>query len=414
MHSCIPLLFVCYSAGVEIEVQALACLLIRNPPRIPSVESTASHLFTDCCSSSMSFKIRNSKLVTAFTLVELLVVIAIIGILVALLLPAIQAAREAARMAQCKNNLRQMGIASLNYETANKHFPAGGWSALWTGDPNTGTGSRQPGGWIYQLLPFTEQNSVASIGLGLSGTALIDALSQQANTAIPTFNCPSRRTAQPYPAVQLRPWNYNSPEFAAKTDYAANAGTDPRASGGLGPVPRSDIYRSDCRGPYPNCAWMNNQDWIDTQWDGVVGDHTGVRIAEVIDGMSKTMFAGEKWVYLLYYDLGSIDAAHDNQNNHMAVDNPGDNGSMYAGYDFDNVRSTGNGSERRYPPTPDSQYDHKNPQSDKKGAHYQQRFGGPHPAGFNLVLCDGSVDNWGFDIDSIIWVRLGSRHDGEL
>src|SRR5205085_9461895 len=94
--------------------------------------------------------------VKGFTLVELLVVIAIIGVLVALLLPAIQAAREAARRAQCKNNVKQAALACLNYESALKYLPAGGWGYKWMGDPNHGPGKEQPGGWIYGILPYLE------------------------------------------------------------------------------------------------------------------------------------------------------------------------------------------------------------------------------------------------------------------
>src|SRR3954451_3369851 len=89
---------------------------------------------------------------SGFTLVELLVVIATIGLLVALLLPAIQSAREAARRTQCKNNLKQIGLGCLNHADAHKFFPSGGWGFDWTADPNRGYGPDQPGSWSSDIL----------------------------------------------------------------------------------------------------------------------------------------------------------------------------------------------------------------------------------------------------------------------
>ena len=102
-----------------------------------------------------------------FTLVELLVVISIIGLLISLLLPAVQAAREAARQTQCKNNIKQLALGCLNHETINGRYPTGGWNWRWTGDADRGTDCMQPGGWIYNVLPFIEQQSLHDMGAGL-------------------------------------------------------------------------------------------------------------------------------------------------------------------------------------------------------------------------------------------------------
>ena len=138
----------------------------------------------------------------AFTLVELLVVITIIGILVALLMPAVQSAREAARQGQCKNNLRQIGLACTQHVAKQGHFPSSGWGYLWTGDPDMGFGSHQPGGWIYNILPYLEQGVVHDIGAGMPYSQKNKALAQQESAVIAGLICPSRRKAIGYPAVE--------------------------------------------------------------------------------------------------------------------------------------------------------------------------------------------------------------------
>ncbi len=117
-----------------------------------------------------------------FTLVELLVVIAIIGILVGLLLPAVQAAREAARRAQCMNNMRQLGLAAANYESAYKRFPSGWVDWQQTTKP----------GWSFNvaLFPYMEQNNVSN---QIDTNVAIDAAvnSKFLQSVIPNFICPS-------------------------------------------------------------------------------------------------------------------------------------------------------------------------------------------------------------------------------
>jgi prepilin-type N-terminal cleavage/methylation domain-containing protein len=88
----------------------------------------------------------------AFTIVELLVVIAIIGILVALLLPAIQSARESERRVQCANLLKQLGLAMLSHHEGMKAFPSGVWGYLWAPDPDHGSGPRQLGGGLLRKI----------------------------------------------------------------------------------------------------------------------------------------------------------------------------------------------------------------------------------------------------------------------
>ena len=130
-----------------------------------------------------------------FTLVELLVVIAIIGILVALLLPAVQSARESARRTQCQNHLKQVGLAWQNHHDTLRHFPTGGWGFNWVGHPDRGFSRIQPGGWIYNLLPYADQKPLHDLGKNGSGLGLTAANAQRIQTPLSFAICPSRRRA---------------------------------------------------------------------------------------------------------------------------------------------------------------------------------------------------------------------------
>jgi hypothetical protein len=344
-------------------------------------------------------------------------VIAIIGVLVALLLPAIQAAREAARNAQCKNNLRQVGVGMLNYETTKGEFPAGGWGFRWMGDPDAGTGARQPGGWVFQMAPYLEQVNVTRLGGGTVGNARKVALAQQRGAVIATFYCPTRRQPLTLPARELC-HNANSDQDVpgvvdAKSDYAANGGAN-RLAPGNGPAPNDDL--TDCVAGFPNCAWDAPTDAaiINTPFNGIITGRTGAQMRQISDGTSNTIMAGEKYLPTEYYEQVTFE----NKTGHNAADdNPGDNSSLYQGYDQDTVRWPNGRIEDGQPqgnlPVRDSEPVGNFPTRvqfyKSTGAH---RMGGPHASSLNLVYVDGSVHSIEFEVDAIVWNSLANREDG--
>jgi prepilin-type N-terminal cleavage/methylation domain-containing protein len=333
-----------------------------------------------------------------FTLVELLVVIAIIGVLVALLLPAIQAAREAARMAQCKSQLKQIGLAFTNYESARREFPTGGWGYAWTGDPDMGAGERQPGGWAFSILNDLEGGATFRIGKGLAPADKKAALMRQKTTPNPMFLCPSRRGVALYYGPEASFNADRAPgDLVAKTDYAANGGSFCPELGV--PVGWSGGPSIACLTSFPNCSWgpytsAGIEDAAGAgkrAMDGVVLPRFPVKLKQITDGASNTLLVAEKFLRPdLYTDA-------------TAGDSCADNNSLYQGYDWDVIRwmTTMNNGAPRFRPRQDT----------VTGDRCAVQFGSAHSSAFNAVSCDGSVQSLAFDIDAEAFELMCRRND---
>ncbi|MEN1678202.1 MAG: DUF1559 domain-containing protein [Planctomycetota bacterium] len=226
-----------------------------------------------------------------FTLVELLVVIAIIGILIALLLPAVQAAREAARRTQCTNNLKQIGLATLNYETALRRLPPGYVASINDPSRDGETWDAMPGwGWAAHLLPYFEQSALAG-AVDLEESLLNAPRAFLANT-IPGLLCPSS-SGPVDPFVPADASGPDSPLIAdlllGRSHYVASHGQESCwgecGAQGSGPV-FTDIYAGLTE------EVVHNGD-VSLVSDGPFYRNSQTRLREVTDGTSNTIFFGE-------------------------------------------------------------------------------------------------------------------------
>lgn len=326
-----------------------------------------------------------SRRSSGFTLVELLVVIAIIGILIALLLPAIQAAREAARRTQCANKLRQFGVATLNYESTHKKFPIGRtFPITW--------------GAHVKILPYVEETSLHNIIEFEVAIAQNDARLQ----TLDLFLCPSDpedRLADTPNADDQEGWGRNS--------YRANAGSDTGQMTGTGP-PKSQVERN-------NGIFVTNRE---------------IKLKQITDGTSHTALFSEKVrgdgnneIVEVASDWFRIPESNFSADQ-VAMACRALNLSTMNKPRFQFSRGGRNWPRGNYVP---SRYNHVLPPNDRScaradgsgglGAVVNDNGGATtasswHNGGVNLVLADGSVQ---FEVDAVdlaVWRALGSRDGG--
>jgi prepilin-type N-terminal cleavage/methylation domain-containing protein len=318
-------------------------------------------------------RLRGLRSPKGFTLVELMVVIAIIGILVALLLPAVQAVRESARQTVCRNNLKQLGLALNQHVAAQGCFPSCGWGYGWTGDADRGYGVHQPGGWCYNVLAYIEQDALRQLGAGLSASQKMSQTAPQLNAGVvPQFICPSRRPVMGYPVTEVTSQNAVAGTVCAKVDYGGNAGTTVTTFYGPSSLTSGD----------DPSWWASNAAWTNTE-NGIIYLRSQVLPAHITDGLSNTFAIGEKYLDPDEYLNGSA---------------PADNDAAYEGHDWDILRW----AYQQDPPIPDT-----------AGVDNSTAFGSAHSAGVYFLFCDGAVRLITYGVDPTIYSRLGGRNDGQ-
>lgn len=330
-----------------------------------------------------------------FTLVELLVVIAIIGILIGMLLPAVQSVREAARRTQCMNNLKQLALASLNYESAHMHFPTAGAQTLSfydTGEEFRPQHGFENLGWAFQILPFIEQNSLHSMraGSGYQGgnPLLIE-------SSVPAFNCPSRGDRR----------SIKGTVSVALGDYAGVVGS------------------------WNQPGWVDHtwQHWMDPRpneaqffWTGIISKAGHINVngpnvtpfpdvtfASIRDGSSNTILLMEKAVHSDFYNFTDANDFWEG----WGYFQPGDwaNSRMMAPVTADDG-TTGNGTGEM-PLFADNQSRHD--WMYRSDGHIQSfGFGSAHPGTVSATFGDGSVASLSMDMSLLVGNYLGKRADG--
>jgi prepilin-type N-terminal cleavage/methylation domain-containing protein len=310
----------------------------------------------------------------AFTLVELLVVIAIIGILVALLLPAIQAAREAARRSSCSNNAKQIGVALHNYHDTYGAFPAGSWIFNTAGVGSTsctsGAGRRAP--WTVSILPFIEQQT-------LYERCDLTAEFVSSNAESPTSG-PNREVWRETVAT------YQCPSFTARSN----------------PNNHSNYYGVMGGGPHGLGYCQSSNSGRRFYRNGILFQNSETRLGDVEDGTANTFLVGEQRYQLL--DGGRTDSHWLGWASTIRGGGSSVTGVLAAAQLPINVFD---GHGDKYDTTFATS---GTPPPQGQGLH-QRSFGSYHPGGCHFVIADASVRFIAETIDLNLYYYLAIRDD---
>jgi len=344
---------------------------------------------------------RRGRRVAGMTLVELLVVITIIALLMALLLPAVQAVRETARRVRCTNNLKQIGTATQTHLQAWQTFPSAGWCWGNGPDPNAGYREDQPGSWVYNLLAYLELTGLRNMGGSLVSAARNSEVRKVLEMPMPIISCASRRQ-KPAPHTFVHSGCFaelERPAVISPTDYAGSAGSINVAVPGMLTSP-SGSFSMDGYPAYRLPESQREQAWIQSggypihvpgvndgrRINGVIGILGRVKDDDVPDGMATTLLAGERRLWPEAYSSSYCE---------------NDQG-WTVGFDWDTVRWTAS----------QPQPDYTIPPGFNPGC--QGIFGSAHPAGFGAVFCDGAVRTFRYDVNLNVFRALGSRNAGDI
>ena len=343
---------------------------------------------------------KNIKHKNGFTLVELLVVIAIIGILIGMLLPAVQQVREAARRTECMNNLRQTALAAINFESASMRFPSSGVQAL--AIPESGIDRSFVGtenlGWGFQILAQIEQGNLIPLrrdrGDGVPGFGAEGVFHE---SSIPAYTCPSRGSDRVFTDTDtnIRYALGDYAGFYAGHRLAAEVGV---THGGTDAVPF-------LRGVGTETYSESSLTWVGpiTKAGNVIASdgsfQRGQRVGygTLSDGSSNTLFFGEKAVL----------AANASPSGSSA-DFPWCLNGYFAASNWATMRT--------FVPAAGLVADNDVSAVDSAGVSiaHQIGFGSAHPGTVNFALCDGSTHALSIEINALNFYQLGHRADGSI